>query len=154
MNVIKGRMMSGDHRTKNMVIENKSDSTSIGTFSEDSMNSTCSCSSDLTDDASSLSNSNGSLCDFSELMNNLPIKRGLSMFYEGKTQSFSSLAEVQNIEDLPKKTIPYNKRMKSCRSYGGGLDSHKIWYSPKSTLLKKASRKPFSSVLSKRGDFL
>ncbi|KAK2451998.1 oxidative stress [Trifolium repens] len=151
----------GDDRTRNikwMVKENSNDSSSIGTFSEDSMNnSMCSCSSELTEDAdssSSSSNSNGSLGDLSDLMNNLPIKRGLSMFYQGKTQSFTSLAEVQNIEDLPKKSIPYNKRMKSCRSYGGDLDNHRIWYSPKATISKKTSRVPFSSVLSKKGSFL
>lgn len=76
------------------------------------------------------------------------------MFYEGKTQSFTSLAEVENIEDLPKKSIPCNKRMKSCRSYGGGLDSNRIWYSPKATISKKALRRPFSSVLDKRNSFL
>ncbi|CAL5186394.1 unnamed protein product [Lathyrus oleraceus] len=140
-----------------MVKENKSDSTtsssssSIGTFSEDSMNCLCSCSSELIEDAdsssTSSSHSNGSLCDLSELMNNLPIKRGLSMFYEGKTQSFSCLGEVEKMEDVPKKS---NKRMKSCRSYGD-----RIWYnSPKATISKKTSRLTFSSVLTKRGTFL
>ncbi|CAL5186385.1 unnamed protein product [Lathyrus oleraceus] len=137
-----------------MMKENKSDSTtssSIGTFSEDSMNSLCSCSSELIEDAdsssTSSSHSNGSLCDLSELMNNLPIKRGLSMFYEGKTQSFSCLGEVEKMEDVRKKS---NKRMKSCRSYGD-----RIWYnSPKATISKKTSRLTFSSVLTKRGSFL
>ncbi|KAL5079835.1 hypothetical protein RYX36_008256 [Vicia faba] len=141
-----------------IVKESKSDSTSIGTFSEDSMNSLCSCSSELIEDADSYSTSssysNGSSYDLSELMNNLPIKRGLSMFYQGKTQSFTSLGDVQKIEDLPKKSMCYNKRMKSCRSYGGDLDSHRIWYSPKATISKKTSRVPFSSVLSKKGTFL
>ncbi|KAJ1393566.1 hypothetical protein SESBI_34929 [Sesbania bispinosa] len=80
--------------------------------------------------------------------------RGLSMFYQGKTQSFSSLARVQSIEDLPKKDRPYRKRMKSCKSYGGGLDSHRISYTPKATISKKASRGPFVSLLTKRGGFL
>ena len=77
----------GDDNTRNMkwvVKESNSDSTtSIGTFSEDSNNSMCSCSSDLTEDAdssSSSSHSNGSLCDFSELMNNLPIKYAISSY--------------------------------------------------------------------------
>ncbi|XP_058722346.1 protein OXIDATIVE STRESS 3-like [Vicia villosa] len=135
-----------------------SSSSSIGTFSEDSMNSLCSCSSELIEDAdsssTSSSHSNGSLCDFSELMNNLPIKRGLSMFYQGKAQSFTCLGEVQKIEDLPKKSMSYNKRMKSYRSYGGDLDSHRIWYSPKATISKKTSRVTFPSVLSKKGSFL
>ena len=76
------------------------------------------------------------------------------MFYQGKAQSFTSLARVKSIEDLPKKETPYRKKMKSCRSYGGGLDSHRISYTPKATISKKASRGSFVSVLSKRGSFL
>ncbi|CAK8533794.1 unnamed protein product [Lathyrus sativus] len=134
-----------------MMKENKSDSTtssssSIGTFSEDSMGSMCCCSSELIEDADS--SSNGSLCDLSELMNNLPIKRGLSMFYEGKTQSFSCLGEVQKMEDVPKKSMGYKKRMKKCKSYGD-----RIWYSPKATISKKTSRVPFSSLLTKRESY-
>lgn len=79
------------------------------------------------------------------------------MFYQGKAQSFSSLARVQSIEDLPKKDKPYrSKKMKSCKSYGGGLglDSHRISYTPKATISKKASRGSFVSVMTKRGSFL
>ena len=75
------------------------------------------------------------------------------MFYEGKAQSFTSLARVQSIEDLPKKGTPYSKRMKSCKSYGGGLDSHRISFTPKATISKKTSRGSFVSVPSKRGSF-
>ncbi|XP_061371152.1 protein OXIDATIVE STRESS 3-like [Gastrolobium bilobum] len=135
------------------------DSISIGSNSEDSMNSVCSSSSsELAEDASSLStsssssHSNSPLYELSELMNHLPLKRGLSMFYQGKAQSFTSLARVQSIEDLPKKDTPYRKKMKSCKSYGGGLDRHRISYTPKATISKKTSRRPFVSVL--RGSFL
>ncbi|KAI4350781.1 hypothetical protein L6164_005197 [Bauhinia variegata] len=136
---------------------------SIGTISEDSMSSiTSSSSSEMAEEeeeASSSSSSssilsNGPLYELSELMTQLPIKRGLSMFYQGKAQSFTSLARVQSIEDLPKKTKPYRKKMKPCKSYGGGLDSHRISYTPKATISKKASRGSFVSVLSKRGSFL
>ncbi|KAK7314385.1 hypothetical protein VNO77_32906 [Canavalia gladiata] len=139
--------------------DHSSDSTSIGLNSEDSINSVCSSSSELTEDASSSASSssthsNGPLYELSDLMNHLPIKRGLSMFYQGKAQSFTSLDRVHSIEDLPKKSIPSRKRMKSCKSYGGGLDSHRISYTPKATISKKASRGSFASVLSKRGSFL
>ncbi|KAL9324713.1 hypothetical protein ACSQ67_009570 [Phaseolus vulgaris] len=142
--------------------EHSNDSSSIGLMSEeDSMDSVCSSSSssELTEDASSLTSSssthsNGPLYELSDLMNHLPIKRGLSMFYQGKAQSFTSLARVESIEDLQKKGTPYSKRMKSCKSFGGGLDSHKILYTPKATISKKASRGSFASVLSKRGSFL
>lgn len=141
--------------------EHSNDSSSIGLMSEeeeDSMDSLCSSSSssELTEDASSptsssSTHSNGPLYQLSDLMNHLPIKRGLSMFYEGKAQSFTSLARVESIEDLPKKETPYSKRMKSCKSFGGGLDSHRIWYTPKATITKKTSRGSFA--LSKRGSF-
>lgn len=81
---VKGIM--GDDSARNMkwmVKKTNSDSTtSIGTFSEDSNNSMCSCSSDLTEDADSSSSSHsiGSLCDFSELMNNLPMKYVISSY--------------------------------------------------------------------------
>lgn len=78
------------------------------------------------------------------------------MFYQGKAQSFTSLSRVQSLEDLPKKTKPYRKKMKSCKSYGGGLDSHKISYTPKATatISKKASRGSLLSSLHRRGSFM
>lgn len=48
-------------------------------------------------------------------------RRGLSKFYQGKSQSFTSLAKVESLEDLAKAENPQNKRLKSCKSYGGGL---------------------------------
>ncbi|XP_054824771.1 protein OXIDATIVE STRESS 3-like [Prosopis cineraria] len=145
------------------------ESSSIGSVSEDSTTgsgSVCSSSSsELTEEASSSSNylstsassshSNGPLYEISELMTHLPIKRGLSMFYQGKAQSFTSLDRVQSLEDLPKKCTPYKKKIKSCKSYGGGLDCNKI-ISPKATISKRsASRGSFaSSLTNRRGSFL
>ncbi|CAL0312519.1 unnamed protein product [Lupinus luteus] len=143
-----------------------SDSKSIGSISEDSMNSAfSSSSSELAEDASSStsylstssssSQSNGPLYELSELMNNLPMKRGLSMFYQGKAQSFTSLARVQSIEDLPKKEKPYRKKMKPCKSFGLGLDSQRVLYSPKATISKKTARgSSFASLITKRGNLV
>lgn len=61
------------------------------------------------------------LSDMSALFQQLPIKRGLSKYYQGKAQSFTSLANVSCLEDLAKPEKPYNKKLKSCRSYGGGM---------------------------------
>ncbi|XP_047160488.1 protein OXIDATIVE STRESS 3 LIKE 2-like [Vigna umbellata] len=61
------------------------------------------------------------LSDMSSIFQQLPIKRGLSKFYQGKSQSFTSLTNVRSLEDLAKPEKPYNKRLKSCKSYGGGL---------------------------------
>ncbi|CAL0301395.1 unnamed protein product [Lupinus luteus] len=56
------------------------------------------------------------LSDMSSLIQKLPIKRGLSKFYQGKSQSFTSLASVGSLEDLSKPENPYKKKLKSCKS--------------------------------------
>ncbi|PUZ48601.1 hypothetical protein GQ55_7G258100 [Panicum hallii var. hallii] len=77
---------------------------------------------ELADDASS-SGSTGDHFEMASLMTQLPIKRGLSKFFDGKSQSFVSLAAVDGLEDLPK---PPAKRLKTSRSCGVGLkDAHR-----------------------------
>ncbi|CAH8362824.1 unnamed protein product [Eruca vesicaria subsp. sativa] len=115
-----------------------------------SLPSMCS-SSGLTDDddASSSSSSNGPFEDLSDLMSHLPIKRGLSKFYEGKSQSFTSLANVKSLEDLTKTSLKnrnYGARRK-VRSTGGMIDqNYKMVYSPKATISKKVTRTPSSAL--------
>ncbi|KAL3825204.1 hypothetical protein ACJIZ3_021233 [Penstemon smallii] len=96
---------------------------------------------ELTDDASSSSsNSCGPLFELAhELMAQLPIKRGLSKFYQGKSQTFGCLGNVNSLEDLAKKEScsSYSRRMKSCKSYGGDLNRHK--FGPKATITKKTT---------------
>ncbi|CAI8619735.1 unnamed protein product [Vicia faba] len=93
--------------------------------------------------SSSSSSLNGPLYELSELMNNLPIKRGLSIFYQGKAQSFGSLARVESIEDLAKKAKPnYKNKMKSCKDFG--------LCNPKATIAKKSSKRSCLSVISSR----
>lgn len=46
-------------------------------------------------------------------------RRGLSKHFQGKSQSFTSLANVMCLEDLAKPENPYNKKLKSCKSYVG-----------------------------------
>ncbi|CAL5400188.1 unnamed protein product [Camellia sinensis] len=127
------------------------DSTSSSTVSSSS-------SADLIDDAtsstSSSSPSHGPLYELSELMDQLPIKRGLSKYYQGKSQTFGSLACVESLEDLAKKGRQScsRRKMKSCKSYGGGVDNHST-YSPKATISKKTSSSRLSllSSLGTRG---
>ncbi|KAI4380004.1 hypothetical protein MLD38_006238 [Melastoma candidum] len=57
----------------------------------------------------------GPLCELSDLMTHLPIKRGLSRHYSGKSQSFTSLASVRSLEDLAKKENSCMKRLKLLR---------------------------------------
>ncbi|KAE8705864.1 Arginyl-tRNA synthetase, class Ic isoform 1 [Hibiscus syriacus] len=84
-----------------MIMEGDDDSSSHGENSSENSNSSTS-SSDLVDDASSC---NGPLYELSDLMAQLPIRRGLSKHYQGKSQSFTSLARVMSIDDLPKKVL-------------------------------------------------
>ncbi|CAM6126523.1 unnamed protein product [Calypogeia fissa] len=55
----------------------------------------------------------GPLHHMSELEASLPIKRGLSRFWNGKAKSFSSLADVSSIEELAKPDNPYAKRRRT-----------------------------------------
>lgn len=128
-------------------------SSSIGVASTNSNGSSISSSLDTSDDASSSytcnsANSRGSLYDLSDLMSHLPIKRGLSNFYQGKSQSFASLSRVGSIEELAKKESAYNnkrKLMNGCKSYGGGLNNYKLYNLPKPVISKKKSRGLLSS---------
>ncbi|XP_030465191.1 protein OXIDATIVE STRESS 3-like [Syzygium oleosum] len=89
--------------------------------------------------SSSLAGKHGPLYELSDLMAQLPIKRGLSRYYDGKSQSFTSLASCRSVEDLVKKERPYVKRLKLCKSYAGGLDSPNRSFGPKAIISKKGS---------------
>ncbi|XP_022965955.1 uncharacterized protein LOC111465679 [Cucurbita maxima] len=141
-----------------VMVETREDDVCEASIStENSISSFESFSSELLEDASSTSTSSlslsslsssqssGPLYELSELMANLPIKRGLSKFYNGKSQSFTSVASAKSLEDLAKKVNNNNitsqrKKMKSCKSYGGGLDAQRS-YSPKPLIAKKASKR-------------
>ena len=66
----------------------------------------------------------------------------MSKFYDGKSQSFTSLSNVRNLEDLAKPERPCRKKLKSSKSTGGDLDRQKSLY-PRDwskSIVKKASR--------------
>ncbi|KAK9273335.1 hypothetical protein L1049_018144 [Liquidambar formosana] len=112
------------------------DSTSGSSFGSTS-------SSDILDDVSSPLSPllpNGPMNQFSDLMNQFPIKRGLSKYFQGKSQSFACISSARCIEDLAKKVTPHRKR------------SHKSLYTPKPAISKKAARSSNScpSLLGKR----
>ncbi|CAO2813371.1 unnamed protein product [Amaranthus hypochondriacus] len=149
-------MMGGDN--ENDAYEDISES-SLSSSIEDSSNSKELSSSDLDDDASSSSSSsprasNGPLFELSQLMDQLPIKKGLSKHYKGKSQSFTTLAKVTSLEDLAKKESPYQRRLKACRSYGGCLNNFRSYYnSPKTRISKKVSKGSLS-CLGRKGSFI
>ncbi|CAN6337033.1 unnamed protein product [Urochloa humidicola] len=58
-----------------------------------------------------------SIYDMTSMMSQLPAKKGLSRYYEGKSQSFACMSEVRCLEDLRKKDNPYKQKIKSCKSY-------------------------------------
>ncbi|XP_072995438.1 uncharacterized protein [Typha latifolia] len=123
-------------------------------------------SSDLTEDATSSPNpppslkmsslpsrleSKGPLYELSSLMEQLPVKKGLSNFYQGKSQSFTSLSDVKCVEDLAKKESPYRRKtMKPCKSYGGIDEAQRSSRAPgpcSKTIMKKPSRSPCATML-------
>ena len=55
-------------------------------------------------------------------------RKGLSKYYDGKSQSFACMSEVRCLEDLRKKETPY-KRIKPSRSYVA-LDEEQECYMP------------------------
>ncbi|KAK8479036.1 hypothetical protein V6N13_078025 [Hibiscus sabdariffa] len=124
-------------------------SSSSSTMKDSSV--TCSSSSDMVDDASSSLSSNGPLYELSELMAQLPMKRGLSKYFEGKSQSFTCLSGVENIGQFAKKERHCRKRMKLCsKSYGGGVgdcSSQRLCTLPRPAISKKVSRNSGSAAL-------
>ncbi|XP_043710942.1 suppressor protein SRP40-like [Telopea speciosissima] len=128
-----------------------------------SITSSSSSLSDSTEDASSSTtysssppqpSNNEPLFELSDLMDQLPIKRGLSKHYQGKSQSFTSLSSVRCLDDLAKREAPCRKKMKTCKSYGGGLDTRKSCTPPKAVISKKPSRGSASSLAGKIGSFM
>ncbi|XP_004503086.1 uncharacterized protein [Cicer arietinum] len=94
------------------------------------------------------------LNDMSSLFQQLPMKRGLSKFYQGKSQSFTSLTNVKSLEDLVKPESPYNKKLKSCKSYGEGFcerqDFSKCNFKSTSAMSRLVSKRGSCSSLSRR----
>lgn len=66
-------------------------------------------------------------------------RRGLSKYFQGKSQSFTSLTNVRSLEDLAKPENPYNKKLKSCKSYGGLLSAQNHHTSSSSHHLPRAN---------------
>ncbi|KAF3496965.1 hypothetical protein DY000_02057082 [Brassica cretica] len=97
------------------------------------------------DDAVSSQGEGGALVSFSSsLEDSLPIKRGLSNHYVGKSKSFGNLMESSNIKakDLEKVENPFNKKRRliianKLRSRGRSMSvsSFYTWQNPNSTPL-------------------
>ncbi|CAL9770430.1 unnamed protein product [Musa acuminata subsp. burmannicoides] len=100
-----------------------------------------------------LSDFNGSLFDLSSIMAELPIKRGLSKYFEGKSQSFGSLSDVRCTEDLANEESPRRTKMKTCHGFAGPSPNQRPCDMPSiysKTTSKKVSRGSCDSVLTRR----
>ncbi|KAL5725198.1 hypothetical protein ACHQM5_008368 [Ranunculus cassubicifolius] len=86
------------------------------------------------------------LFEMTSLIQQLPFKRGLSKHFNGKSQSFTSLAKVKCLEDLAKpESPPLTKKMKSCKSYGGLLCETNIKKKTGTKTISKKSSSPRGS---------
>ncbi|CAK9875685.1 unnamed protein product [Sphagnum jensenii] len=92
----------------------------------------------------------GPLHQMSALESSLPIKRpGLSKFFGGKSQSFSSLADVSSVSDLAKPNNPYAKRRRMMgplvNASQTSLDRHRSYPPLSRTSVVSFSKKPASN---------
>ncbi|KAL3695294.1 hypothetical protein R1sor_009370 [Riccia sorocarpa] len=101
-----------------------STSSSIGNRSDDSSGSVVSyCDSPRDMEAeSNFRGGSASQLNLSSLESSLPIRRGLSKYWNGKAKSFASLQDVSSLAslaDLAKPENPYNRRRKLASELGG-----------------------------------
>eukprot|EP01018_Ginkgo_biloba_P002782 Gb_22739 [translate_table: standard] len=141
-----------NHGTMDESDSESSSSISSISAASDYLDDTVSC----TSSDSSSSEMDGPLYDMNSLKSQLPFKRGLSKFFGGKSQSFTSLTDVKCLDDLAKPENPYRKKMKSSHSYGASLDCHRSYPPPNSSrcISKKPHKGNFASLMAKKGSFL
>ncbi|XP_062234090.1 protein OXIDATIVE STRESS 3-like [Phragmites australis] len=89
----------------------------------------------------------GPLYELSTMLDHLPaLRTGLSKYYQGRSQSFTSLVDVSCVEDLAKKIAPYTRRMKASRGYTAALG---VKDRLSRTIAKKAPRASPGRLLSR-----
>nr|CAB3503374.1 unnamed protein product [Digitaria exilis] len=104
--------------------------------------------SSLTSSGSETVQMTGPLDALSTMLEDLPaLRTGLSKHYQGRSQSFTSLADVSCVEDLAKKATPYIRRKKAPRRYGEVLGATNRL---SKTITKKAPRGKPPAYQSKR----
>ncbi|TXG62375.1 hypothetical protein EZV62_013738 [Acer yangbiense] len=91
---------------------------------EEETGSDSSSSSSIGSDDDEVNDTNGdvssSILSLDSLEDSLPIKRGLSSHFSGKSKSFTNLSEVSTVKDLVKLENPFNKRRRV-------LIANKLW---------------------------
>lgn len=100
------------------------------------------------------------LSSLDSLEESLPIKRGLSNFYGGKSKSFGNLAEVSSVKELVKRENPMNKRRRTliaCKQSSSGRSSSSFysWLNPNSMpllALKEAEKEEEEEEKENKGE--
>ncbi|KAL8191823.1 hypothetical protein R6Q57_028554 [Mikania cordata] len=95
------------------------------------------------DDGEVQSKDNGLINGLNDLEKVLPIKRGLSTFYAGKSKSYGSLADAvsaPSIQDIVKPEDAYSRKRKNMLAHHAILDKHR-----ESTTGKKFARNSHDS---------
>nr|XP_043627141.1 uncharacterized protein LOC122598620 [Erigeron canadensis] len=139
-------------------ITNEYQSDFVEECSSDLCKSLGSSSSEEVDDAisSSLgwSSHNSPLYELSELMAQLPIKRGLSKYYQGKSESFGSLSNLTNIKDLAKKGNHRSRRSTKLLGQSQTLSAKRTIVKNKKSCLSSIARTSLFSSLGEMGALL
>lgn len=81
--------------------------------------------SDREDGPEAQSSYKGPLNALDSLEESLPIRRGISSFYRGKSKSFTSLADACSAKDLGKPDNPYNRKRKNLLAFSNILNKNR-----------------------------
>ncbi|KAL4589417.1 hypothetical protein LXL04_002324 [Taraxacum kok-saghyz] len=137
-----GRFTGDDHRSSKLPVDKEEDdrdsssSSSIGNNSDASGGGA-----DSDDDGGGEVQSlfKGSLNNLCDLEQALPIKRGISSFYAGKSKSYTSLADAvsaPSIQDIVKPEDAYNRKRKNTIAHSVFLDKNRN-FAPKTGISKR-----------------
>ncbi|KAK9266054.1 hypothetical protein L1049_018625 [Liquidambar formosana] len=74
----------------------------------------------------------GGLGSLGSLEESLPIKRGLSNYFSGKSKSFANISDVNSLKDLEKQENPLNKRRRTLMACKWAKKSFYTWSNPTS----------------------
>ncbi|CAJ1972204.1 unnamed protein product [Sphenostylis stenocarpa] len=109
-------------------------SSSIGTPDEsDEENDVVSSKRNQNDAEEEVHNTLKSFASLDSLEDSLPIKRGLSNHFMGKSKSFTDLSQVNTVKELQKQENPFNKRRRvQIASKWSRRSSFYTWSNPKS----------------------
>lgn len=136
-----GRMLGRWKLDEDAEATTSSSSTMFSMSSDDEEEEVSSSSSSSSDTVSVSARAHqGPLHNMNALYEALPIKRGLSRHFSGKTQSFTSLAKVLSVVDLAKPGSPFVRKRKT----GNSFPKHG-WYHPRSAMAAGISKRPLAT---------